>query len=50
MGHSHSNSVLLEPGKKGELILKFTSNIELEAACNVPGHYEAGMIAGIINL
>ena len=50
MGHSHSNSVLLEPGKKGELIWKFTSNIELEAACNVPGHYEAGMIAGIINL
>ena len=36
--------------KKGELIWKFSSNIELEAACNVPGHYEAGMIAGIINL
>ena len=50
MGHSHSNSVLLEPGKKGELIWKFTSDAELEAACNVPGHYEAGMIAGIKNL
>ncbi len=47
MGHSHSNSVLLEPNKSGEIIWKFTSDTELEAACNVPGHYESGMIAKI---
>ncbi len=47
MGHSHSNSVLLEPNEKAELYWKFNTNVELEAACNVPGHYEDGMIAKI---
>ena len=47
MGHSHSNSVLLEPNQSAELIWKFNTNADLEAACNVPGHYEAGMIAKI---
>ena len=49
MSHSHSNSVLLEPNKKGELIWKFNTSVDLEVACNVPGHYEAGMIAKINN-
>ena len=49
MGHSHSNSVLLEPNKSGEIIWKFNSEMKLEAACNVPGHYESGMIAEINN-
>ena len=47
MGHSHSNSVLLEPNEKAELYWKFNTNVELEAACNVPGHYEDGMILKI---
>ena len=47
MGHSHSNSVLLEPNQSAELIWKFSNNANLEAACNVPGHYEVGMVAGI---
>ena len=47
MGHSHSNSILLSPGEKGELIWKFNNKVKLEAACNVPGHYEMGMIAKI---
>ena len=47
MGHSHSNSVLLEPNKVGEIIWKFSTNINLEVACNVPGHYETGMVADI---
>ena len=50
MSHSHSNSVLLEPNQSAELIWKFNTNADLEAACNVPGHYEAGMIAKINNL
>ena len=50
MAHSHSNSVLLEPNQSAELIWKFNTNADLEAACNVPGHYEAGMIAKINNL
>ena len=47
MGHSHSNSVLLVPGEKGELIWKFNNKVKIEAACNVPGHYQIGMIAKI---
>ena len=47
MAHSHSNSVLLEPNKSGEIIWKFNTDINLEAACNVPGHYVSGMISKI---
>ena len=47
MSHSHSNSVLLEPNQSGEIIWKFNTDANLEVACNVPGHYEAGMIASI---
>ena len=47
MSHSHSNSVLLEPNEDGEIIWKFNTEAKLKAACNVPGHYETGMIAKI---
>ena len=50
MGHSHSNSVLLSPGESAELIWKFSNTLDIEAACNVPGHYEVGMIAKIDNI
>ena len=50
MSHSHSNSVLLEPNQRGEIIWKFNTDAELEAACNVPGHYQSGMIAKITDL
>ena len=50
MLHSHSNSVLLSPGESADLIWKFTNSLKIEAACNVPGHYEAGMIAEINNI
>ena len=50
MAHSHSNSVLLSPGESADLIWKFTNSLKIEAACNVPGHYEAGMIAEINNI
>ena len=50
MGHSHSNSVLLEPNQSAELIWKFSTDINLEAACNVPGHYQSGMVVKINNI
>ena len=50
MSHSHSNSVLLEPNQSAELIWKFNTDTDIEAACNVPGHYESGMIAKINKL
>jgi len=47
MGHQHSNSVLLEPKEKQDLILKFSKAQNIEIACNVPGHYDVGMIAQV---
>lgn len=47
MKHDDPNSVLLEPGKSGEIIWKFTKPMKLEFACNVPGHYQSGMVGRI---
>lgn len=49
--HDEPNSSLLEPGKSGEIIWTFPKHVkeEIQFACNVPGHYAAGMV-GIINL
>lgn len=47
--HDEPNSALLEPGATGEIIWKFAKHAELEFACNVPGHYDAGM-QGIIEV
>ena len=47
MGHSHSNSVLLEPKQKGEIIWKFDNSVNIEVACNVPGHYQVGLISKV---
>tara|TARA_B100000029_G_C16966312_1_gene738242 strand:- start:218 stop:481 length:264 start_codon:yes stop_codon:yes gene_type:complete len=47
MAHRHSNSVLLEPNMSGEIIWKFNTETRLEAACNIPGHYESGMVTKI---
>lgn len=43
MKHDDPNSVLLEPGQKAELVWKFDNADDVEFACNVPGHYAAGM-------
>ena len=50
MAHHHHNSVLLSPGERAELIWKFSNSVDIEAACNVPGHYDVGMIAKIDSL
>tara|TARA_B100001057_G_scaffold496313_1_gene597465 strand:+ start:3201 stop:3716 length:516 start_codon:yes stop_codon:yes gene_type:complete len=47
LGHSHSNSIMLEPKAIGEIIWKFSKNINLEMACNIPGHYESGMVGNL---
>jgi uncharacterized cupredoxin-like copper-binding protein len=48
-GHVHDdpNSRLVEPGQTAELIWTFTTDADLEFACNVPGHYENGMMGEI---
>lgn len=47
MKHDDPNSVLMEPGETKEIIWAFTDAAELEFACNVPGHYQAGMYGDI---
>lgn len=47
MDHDDANSVLVEPGKIAELVWKFSETANLEFACNVPGHYDSGMMGEI---
>ena len=44
MKHDDPNSVLVEPGKTAELTWTFSKAVNLEFACNIPGHYQAGMV------
>ncbi len=43
MKHDDPNSVLLEAGERKEIVWKFSVEGNIEFACNVPGHYQAGM-------
>lgn len=47
MQHDDPNSVLLEPGQSGEILWRFSAQGAIEFACNVPGHYQAGMVGGV---
>ena len=47
MEHNDPNSILLEPGMSGEVIWKFAQASDLEFACNIPGHYNSGMIGQV---
>lgn len=53
-GHGHGGpgdgmpSVTIKPGETAELVWNASKNMEaLEYACNIPGHYEAGMHGSI---
>ncbi len=41
--HKSANAVYVEPGETKSFIWKFDETAGLEFACNIPGHYEAGM-------
>ena len=43
MTHNDGNTVSVFPGKTKELTWNFSGNKEVIFACNVPGHFEAGM-------
>ncbi|MBM7059180.1 cupredoxin domain-containing protein [Pseudomonas sp. UL073] len=47
MKHDDPNSVLVEPGKSAELTWTFSQASGLEFACNIPGHYQAGMVGSL---
>ncbi|MFZ5937082.1 cupredoxin domain-containing protein [Pseudomonas sp. HS6-2] len=43
-GHGGGNTVLVQPGQRAELTWTFRKSAPIEFACNVPGHYQAGMV------
>ncbi|MCH7419722.1 cupredoxin domain-containing protein [Pseudomonas mosselii] len=43
-GHAGGNTVLVQPGQRAELTWTFRKSAPIEFACNVPGHYQAGMV------
>lgn len=43
MIHDDGNSITLKPGETKELTWKFSGINEVIFACNIPGHFEAGM-------
>ncbi|MNE97513.1 hypothetical protein D3C80_1958740 [compost metagenome] len=47
MEHNDPNSMLVEPGATKELIWTFSKTTGLQFACNVPGHYQLGMVGPV---
>lgn len=47
MAHDEPGSVLLAPGESAEIVWTFGQPATIEFACNVPGHYQAGMVGEI---
>jgi len=43
MKHNDPNTVSLAPGKSAKLSRKFMGKDTVVFACNIPGHFEAGM-------
>ena len=43
MAHNDPNAVSLKPGDSATLRWRFKGNDTVVFACNIPGHYEAGM-------
>lgn len=44
MSHEDASTVALEPGQRVERAWRFVRAGQLEFACNIPGHYQAGMV------
>ncbi|MDX1635527.1 MAG: cupredoxin domain-containing protein [Marinobacter sp.] len=47
MKHDDPNSVLVEPGQSKEIVWTFEGGAQIEFACNIPGHYQAGMYGDV---
>lgn len=43
MVHEDGNSITVKPGETRELTWRFSGTNEVVIACNIPGHFEAGM-------
>lgn len=49
MAHAEPNMVTLKPGQMGGIVWKFTQAGEVDFACLIPGHMEAGMV-GVVSV
>lgn len=45
MVHQDGNTVTVKPGETKELTWQFKGGAQVVFACNIPGHFEAGMFA-----
>ena len=43
MVHTDGNTITVQPGETQELAWQFTGKNQVVFACNIPGHFEAGM-------
>ena len=48
MHHEENNAITLNAGESGELIWIFGSSTNIQVACLLPGHYEAGMKMNVL--
>ena len=48
MEHTDPNMVVVQPGKRGELVWQFTKAGTVDFACLQPGHFEAGMVGKVV--
>ncbi|NER61941.1 copper-binding protein [Pseudomonas sp. MAFF212428] len=44
MRHDDPNMLMVAPGQRAELTWTFSQSTPIQFACNVPGHYQAGMV------
>ena len=47
MKHEDGSTISVEPGKTKEIVWKFMGDSTVQFACNIPGHFEAGMHAEV---
>ncbi|HYD60501.1 MAG TPA: cupredoxin family protein [Noviherbaspirillum sp.] len=47
MEHDEPYMTHVRPGKKGQMVWRFTQSGEFYYACLIPGHFEAGMVGKI---
>lgn len=48
MQHAEANQITLQPGQRGGIVWKFDKAGEVDFACLVPGHMEAGMVGKVM--
>lgn len=48
MQHAEANQITLKPGQRGGIVWQFDKAGEVDFACLVPGHMEAGMVGKVM--